>query len=356
METQDQLAETHESVIRTAEEPPQALVPPPLNCAPVPKASPLVNVGRAPNANLPASVRPAPNFNVQANAGSASNFNFPANIGPAPNGKLLVNVGPGRHIDLSVVPRCAPPPKKQLPPGRLVPVPRRSNSPERESKTIQFRFRTRFIRATATQIDHVHRNVMRLHLAPSKLQSLLNAVLSFLPSSAKGWFEWLFPEWCLPSQVIFKKYKDGWDEEFQSERKAYARLKPLQGIVVPKLYGELTYHEPFSSRRALLLSDIGDACVATAEGALLSVPDFRRQLHQTLTTLSHFKVYQDDVKLDNFHLVGDKIVMVDLERLQGENVSYEIGVDGTVKWLADLYEDHQYCLWKDGHIKIERQD
>ncbi|GAB0137265.1 hypothetical protein EsDP_00005538 [Epichloe bromicola] len=33
----------------------------------------------------------------------------------------------------------------------------------------------------------------------------------------------------------------------------------------------------------------------------------------TLTTIAEFGVLPDDIKLDNFHLVGDKVMAVDLE-------------------------------------------
>jgi hypothetical protein len=104
------------------------------------------------------------------------------------------------------------------------------------------------------------------------------------------------------------------------------------------------------------LSDIGGACLAEPDGSLLEVPELRRLLHQSLTALSQFRVLQDDIKLDNFHLVGDKIMILDLETLRGESWSDDqlaSDIDHTVERLAGYYEGNQYCFWEDGLIAID---
>ncbi|ODA83597.1 hypothetical protein RJ55_02112 [Drechmeria coniospora] len=63
--------------------------------------------------------------------------------------------------------------------------------------------------------------------------------------------------------------KEGWDEEFDTEKTAHEKITPLQGIVVPVCYGELQYE----GARSLLLSDIGGGNLATPRGALLEVTD-----------------------------------------------------------------------------------
>lgn len=101
------------------------------------------------------------------------------------------------------------------------------------------------------------------------------------------------------------------------ERATYAKLGSLQGIVIPKLFGELRY----DNTRALLLSDIGGVCLATPEGALLELADFRPLLCQALTAMSQLKILQEDIKLDNFHLVDNKVMIVDLEKVSEESLS-----------------------------------
>ena len=149
---------------------------------------------------------------------------------------------------------------------------------------------------------------------------------------------------------MLKKCKEGWDEEFDAEKANYAKLRPLQGVVIPRLFGELTY----DNKRALLLSDLGGTCLSAPEGALLELDDLRRMLRQALTTTSHFRVLQDDVKLDNFHLVNGKIMVVDLETvnviLSDEDLAF--GIDCAVERIARFYTDRQYSLWKNGVISL----
>ncbi|KAK4038136.1 hypothetical protein C8A01DRAFT_48193 [Parachaetomium inaequale] len=236
------------------------------------------------------------------------------------------------------------PPKPRRPPGRLRLGPHAYNS-ERTPEATRLRFRTRILHATATSVDGVHQNVRRLRLQPSAVQTFLGTLVRRLPSFIQAWFESCFPEWNLPDQLILKKYKEDWDEEFDAEKAAYAKLQPWQGVVIPRYYGEVRYHQRYRSVHALLLSDIGDACLASPEGALLEMPEFRRLLSQALTALAQFRVQPDDVKLDNIHLAGDRIMVL-----------LASDIKDTVDWMARLYEDTQYCYWDDGFISVENCD
>ena len=215
----------------------------------------------------------------------------------------------------------------------------------------RFRFGTRIIHATASPADGVHPNVIQLHIQPSLVQQLIQSLVNLLPPPARAWLGSCFPEWTLPSRLILKQQKEGWDDEFETEKATYAKLHPVQDVVVPRCFGELRYE----NKRALLLSDIGGACLATAEGGLLEVAEFRRILRQALDALAPFGILQDDSKLDNYHLVGDKIMVVDLERvnegLTDEMLSFHI--ESEVDYLAKRYEATQYCLWDDGLIAID---
>ncbi len=170
----------------------------------------------------------------------------------------------------------------------------------------------------------------------------------------QAWFESSFPEWTLPPQLILKKQKKNWEEEFEAEKAVYAKLRPLQGTVVPKLFGEVQY----DNTRALLMSDIGGVCLAAPEGGMLELDEFRRLIRQALTTLSRFGVLQDDTKLDNFHLTDGKVMVVDLEMTSNENQQplmdeqLEFGINCTVDFLAKFYQDNQYCFWEDGILSV----
>ena len=170
----------------------------------------------------------------------------------------------------------------------------------------------------------------------------------------QAWFDLLFPEWTLPLRLILKKQKKNWEDEFEAEKVAYAKLRLLQGTVVPRLFGELQY----GNTPALLMSDIGGVCLAAPEGGMLELDEFRRLARQALTALSRFGVLQDDTKLDNFHLTDGRVMVVDLEMTSNENQEpltdeqLEFGIDCAVDSLAKSYEDNQYCFWEDGILSV----
>ncbi|KAK0640841.1 hypothetical protein B0T16DRAFT_418545 [Cercophora newfieldiana] len=223
-----------------------------------------------------------------------------------------------------------------------------------EGASKRFRFRTRILSAAATPVDNVHSNVLRLKLQASLLQTVLQAVLGYLPYAIQAWFEQMFPEWTLPARLILKKQKKNWEEEFEAEKVAYAKVRPLQGIVVPRLFGELQY----DNTTALLMSDIGGMCLAAPEGGMLELDEFRRLIRQALTELSRFRVLQDDVKLDNFHLTDGKVMVVDLEMTSSENQQtltdeqLEFHISSAVKSLTKFYETNQYCFWEDRILSV----
>uniref|UniRef100_A0A8H7TSP3 Protein kinase domain-containing protein n=1 Tax=Bionectria ochroleuca TaxID=29856 RepID=A0A8H7TSP3_BIOOC len=197
------------------------------------------------------------------------------------------------------------------------------------TETIRFRFGSRLITATGTASDHVHRHVLR---------------------------DW-FPEWCLPERIVFKKQKEGWDEEFDQEKVAYAKLRPIQGITIPRFYGAITYN----GTRAIILSDIGGACVASPEGAVLDEKDFHHQLlYKALTTLTGLGVSHDDSKLDNLHLVTedgkDKIMMVDLERVDMDlsEDDFAFAAYSKADFLTRQYRSHLRTLEYDGVLLPKR--
>lgn len=121
-------------------------------------------------------------------------------------------------------------------------------------------------------------------------------------------------------------------------------------MLIPVCYGQTEYR----GERALVLSDIGGACVAEAEGAILHEKVMRGLFEQALRPLAELGITHDDVKLDNFHLVekegGQKAIMVvDLERLN------QLGREDAIAhmmWdvdsLVEAYRDHLICLKSDG--------
>jgi hypothetical protein len=212
-----------------------------------------------------------------------------------------------------------------------------------------FRFGTRVVTATGAQTDHHHPNVLQLRIHASTLQLAFQALLCWLPAPLRSWADSSFPEWVLPANIVLKQQKDGWDEEFDTEQATYDKLKCLQGLIIPTCYGQVQCE----GRRALVLSDIGGACVATPEGAVLREKDIRPLFDQALSALASQGISHDDMKLDNFHLVrhgsNRAIMVVDLERVNELAPDKDRAwiVEGDVDFLMRAYRNHLECLRED---------
>ena len=144
-----------------------------------------------------------------------------------------------------------------------------------------------------------------------------------------------------------KKQKSGWEDEFDTEKATYEKLRCLQGLVIPSCYGQLQYE----GSRALVLSDIGGTCVAEREGAVFREKNVRPFFDQALNALASQDISHDDMKLDNFHLVSNKAIMVvDLERVNELSPHKDRAwiVQADVDFLMQAYRDHLECLREDG--------
>jgi hypothetical protein len=177
-----------------------------------------------------------------------------------------------------------------------------------------FWFRTRYITASAFQVTHLHPHIIGLDLQPSTLATLITSAVSILlPTRAQSWTRTTFPEWFLPSRVVIKQQKPGEaeiaQEYFDTERAAYTRLKPLQGVVIPRMYGSLHYH----GTRALMLDYLDGVSLPTPEGGTLELEELSALLQGCYRALDAFGVQQDDSNLSNFLLVGGTMMVLDLE-------------------------------------------
>jgi hypothetical protein len=120
------------------------------------------------------------------------------------------------------------------------------------------RFGSRSIGVIGAPTDRDHLNVLRLRVRHSILQLAIQTLVGWLPLSLRSWVRSAFPEWFLPEKIVLKKQKSGWEDELDTEKATYEKLRCLQGLVIPTCYGQLQYE----GSRALVLSDIGGACVA----------------------------------------------------------------------------------------------
>jgi hypothetical protein len=175
------------------------------------------------------------------------------------------------------------------------------------------------------------------------LQCVIQTLVRWLPSPLSVWADFSFPEWFLPLTIVLKRKKEGWDEEFDTEKATYIRLKCLQSTIISTYYGQAQ----FEGKPAFILSDIGGGCcVAEPKGAVVREEHIRPLFHQTLTALISQCVSQNDLKLNNSHLVrnstGRGIMIVDLELVN--EIPLEEDREQIVQWdvnsLMRAYRDH----------------
>jgi len=121
--------------------------------------------------------------------------------------------------------------------------------------------------------------------------------------------------------------KPGWEDEFNNEKAMYMQMKARQGDVIPILYGKAKYERA----RALLVSFIDG--VRLSQVTNLTVEEVRRKIEDAFLPLKHYGVVLDDIKLDNFILIDDGIVIIDLEQ------AYEPVVPGEIEYTADSVMD-----------------
>lgn len=119
----------------------------------------------------------------------------------------------------------------------------------------------------------------------------------------------LYPGPFLPPTVIVKKLKPTWDEEFHDEKKTYGKLKILQGHVIPVLYGEVKC----DGTCALVLSDVGGIPLCADEAEGFSEQHLRAMLKSALRPILELGVEPADTNLSNYHIVGDRIFILDFE-------------------------------------------
>ena len=187
-------------------------------------------------------------------------------------------------------------------------------------------------------------------------------LLQILPSALSSLFRSAFLEWTLPENIVLKKQKDNWEDEFDMELSTYEKLRCLQGHIIPTLFGKVECE----GTRALVLSDLGGASMATAAGATLqngttlSESEFRRLSADALGALAAWGILYDDLKLDNFLRLenhkGDSIIMiVDLEQVYEVESKEERlrRVEGDADLLAERYGKHLTCMRNDGFLPVE---
>lgn len=185
---------------------------------------------------------------------------------------------------------------------------------------------------------HTWHHVHHLRLRHGPVASTLRRLAEHLPAFAARLLKSWFPGPFLPTVLIVKQQKPDWEAEFDNEIKTYQRLAPLQGSVVPVLYGTVT----FEGVRALLLSDLGGRQIASVGYDVVSRETLRDMLISALRPTFDLGIYPYDANLLNCHLVdGNKIMIVDheldedLEEGDGEELGEQ--VEGQVESIMAIH-------------------
>jgi len=132
-----------------------------------------------------------------------------------------------------------------------------------------------------------------------------------LPRTIQTFTQRVWPALCLPSRVIFKGLKPGWDKDFEHEQQMYARLDAVQGSLVPVFYGKVQIGDSC----ALLLSEVPGVLSCKQTAPRLTVDEFRFRAHAAFRRLGAFGLVHEDASLENVFLVdeGKRLMFVDLK-------------------------------------------
>lgn len=174
----------------------------------------------------------------------------------------------------------------------------------------QFRLGRSTVSAVAeAPYESKHQHVIRLTILRGIWQRRLVAFLSKLPGSVQTFINKTWPGWFLPKTVVMKKLKRDWDDEFDAEKEAYARLKPLQGDLIPIFYGVAECE----GTRAFVLSEVDGVVSYLQSHPPLPREEFKRRVETIYQKLGAFNFSYDDANLGNILLTKDGAMLVDLE-------------------------------------------
>ncbi|OAA50270.1 Protein kinase-like domain protein [Metarhizium rileyi] len=146
------------------------------------------------------------------------------------------------------------------------------------------------------------------------------------------------PGYFLPEQVILKSLKPGWDDEFENEKAMYTRLASLQGRLIPTFLGEAQY----KGSPAVVLSFVDGVLPFQQDvNSPLAADEFERLVESALWEFTAFGVAYGDTKLDNFLIVGDGVVLLDLEAVsEVEPQLYKLAVTSHLDHIMHQYRSY----------------
>ncbi|POR32468.1 hypothetical protein TPAR_07322 [Tolypocladium paradoxum] len=213
--------------------------------------------------------------------------------------------------------------------------------------SVKFRFNANTLSAVGDWSDSEHPNVLRLTILRSSFDQAVISILLALPHAIQNFARALVPGYFLPPRIILKKMKPEWDDEFNNEVRIYERLRPAQGHLIPICYG-LAWCD---GKRALVLSEVnGVLPFEQPVDSPLDTAEFCRRLEVAFGELGAFGLMYDDPKLDNYLLIDDRIVIIDLESVvEGEEEgAIERVIEANIEFARDRYRSYlksRYMPW-----------
>ena len=117
------------------------------------------------------------------------------------------------------------------------------------------------------------------------------------------------PQLLPPSQDHCQEALARLDSDFDNEERIYEKLWPLQGTLIPRCFGEGTCE----GTRALVLSEVEGVQACRQKKPWLEPAELQRRLESAFRQLEELGLGYGDLKLDNFLIAGDGMVVVDLE-------------------------------------------
>ncbi|RTE80464.1 hypothetical protein BHE90_005072 [Fusarium euwallaceae] len=205
------------------------------------------------------------------------------------------------------------------------------------SLLVKFRLGWSTVSAIGNQNDSYHPNVLRLSIIRSSFDHSVIALFRRLPLVIQSLVKSVVPSYFLPSRIVIKKLKPDWSDEFKNEKSMYERLLSLQGSLIPTCFGETTVH----NTRALILSEVNGVEACNQEFPCLEPSEFQRRIEEAFAELAKFGLAYGDIKLDNFLLVGDRVVIVDLESVWEDTPDeIEYANETHIEHLISMYERH----------------
>ncbi|KAH6855370.1 hypothetical protein B0I37DRAFT_402155 [Chaetomium sp. MPI-CAGE-AT-0009] len=198
---------------------------------------------------------------------------------------------------------------------------------------------------------HTHPNVLDLDILPNALDRAVGWVAGFLPSPIRrAPARWL-PEWFLPQHIILKRQKKNWDGEFDNEK---ARGPP-SATARP---GAPRPSRPEHERLSCPMSG-ASPCMRTLPAIYLGVKELEAMLSEAFRPLVELRVAHDDCKIDNYRLVGDRIMVIDFDSsyvMDGADSDPDF-IQSSVKWVLGQYNSAHRpgtpCSW---YIPPKRTD